>query len=105
MIERHFVPRNRVMTFTTDLTEVTAVRIFFFVAAYTFRSGVAEGLVRVAVNAFFLAVLAEQWERRQVVIKKHRVLPADFGMTIFTLLTERFFVGVIVQMAASTRSV
>ena len=102
MIESHLVPGNRVMAFTTDLTKITAMRVFFFVAGYTFRPSVAKGLVRMAVNAFFLAVLAEQRESRQVVIKKYRVLPADFGMTIFTLCTERFFVGVIIQMAAIT---
>ena len=103
MIESHFVPRDRVMAFAADLTEITAMRIFFFVAAHTFRSGVAKGLIRMAVNAFLLAVLAEQWKRCQVVIKKHRILPVDLGMAVFTLCAERFFVAVIVQVAAVTR--
>ena len=58
MIESHFVPGDRVMTFAADLTKITAMRVFFFVAANTFRSGVAEGLVSMAVSTFFLAVFA-----------------------------------------------
>jgi len=62
VIESHFVPGNRVMAFTADQTKITAMRVFIFVAVHTFRSGVAKSLARMAVSAFFLAVLAEQWE-------------------------------------------
>ena len=59
VIESHLVPSNRVMAFTADLTEITAMRVFVLVAAQTFRPGVAKGLVRMAVSTFFLTLLAE----------------------------------------------
>jgi hypothetical protein len=91
------------MALTACSIKVTAMRIFFFMAGNAFRFGVPEGLVRMAINTFFLAVLAEQWKRSQSVIKKHRILPANLCMAVLALCAERFFVGVIVQVAAITR--
>ncbi len=39
--------------------KITAMWIFLFVACNTFRLGIPEGLIRMAINAFLLAVLAE----------------------------------------------
>ena len=103
VIESHFVPADGVMALTTCPVKVTAMRIFFLVASNAFRLGVPKGLVRMAINAFFFAVLAEQWKRSQFMVKKHRILPVNFGMAVLALCAERFFVGVIVQVAAITR--
>jgi len=59
VIESNLVPANGVMALTTCPIKVTAMRIFFFVAGNAFRLGVPKGLIRMAINAFFLAVLAE----------------------------------------------
>jgi hypothetical protein len=100
VIESYLVPGNRVMALPACPIKVTAMRIFFFVAGNAFRLGVPKGLVRMAINAFFLAVLAEQWKRSQFMVKKHRILPVNFGMAVLALCAERLFVGIIVQVAA-----
>ena len=105
VIESYFVPADGVMALTACPIKVTAMRIFFFVAGNAFSLGVPKGLVRMAINAFFLAVLAEQWKRSQFMVKKHRILPVNFGMAVLALCAQRFFVGVVVQMAAITRRV
>ena len=59
VIEAYFVPGNRVMALPACPIPVTALRIFLFVACNTFRVGIPEGLIRMAINAFLFAVLAE----------------------------------------------
>lgn len=59
VIKSHFFPGNRVMALPACPIEITAMWVFLFVACNTFRLGIAEGLIRMAINAFLLAVLAE----------------------------------------------
>ena len=70
--------------------------IVFLVAGNTIGLRIRERLSDVAGITFFLAVLAEQRESSQIVIKKYRILPVDFRVTNFTLGADTSLVRIVV---------
>lgn len=103
VIEQPQVPGNRVVTGFAVALEDAFVMIVLEMAIDTHAAGIGKRLRCVTVVALDLAVSAQKRKSRQVVIKKHRVLPVNLSMTIRTLGTERPVVGVIVEVTGVAR--
>ena len=84
MVEVPKVPGNWIVAGITTPGETAAMWVILVVAAGALRLHLFVSLRLVTVFTFVVIVRAEQRKRRQVVIKKDRILPVDFGMAGFT---------------------
>jgi hypothetical protein len=106
VIERPDVPGNRVMAGVAAVIEIASMRVVFAMTGYAIGFDVRKnpgGLIgaghgSVTISAFVLSMLAQQGKCREVVIEEYGVVPVDFGVTILTLSTESFLVGILVEM-------
>lgn len=62
VIERPFIPPNRVVAGRALVIEITAMRIVIRMAGNALRFGVREYLSLVTVNTFCLTMHAKQWK-------------------------------------------
>lgn len=102
VIEQPQIPGDRVMAGVAIVFEATVVIVVFQMTgnAIFFSVDVNTGLV--TVRAFDIAVLAEQRESRQVMVKKRCLFPDDFVMTVFTAFSLGAFMRTILKMARRT---
>ena len=90
------------MTGLTALFEQTLVRIVLPMTANTTACGVRKMLCLVAGLALDIAVLTEQREAREIVIKERCVFPNGLIMAIVALRTQGAVVRIVVQVTRIT---
>jgi hypothetical protein len=106
VIECPDVPGDRVMAGVAAVIEIASMRVVFAMTGdavgFDVRKNpcglIGDGLGSVTVLAFVLSMLAQQGECREVMIEEYGIVPVDFGVTILALGTERFLVGILVEM-------
>lgn len=85
VIELPLQPVNRVVARGTVVLEATVVRIVFTVTIHTIFWRIFKYVRLVTRLAFLAAVLAEQWETCQIVIKKHVSWPRHIVVAVLAL--------------------
>jgi len=106
VIERPDVPGDRVMAGVAAVIEIAPMRVVFAMTGDAIGLDLRENpggfigddLGSVTILAFVLSMLAQQGKRREVMVEEYGILPVDFAVTILALSTERFLVGVLVEM-------
>lgn len=98
VIKEPEIPGDRVMARVTVVGENAIVVVVLNVAADTRLIRIDIDLGFMAIDAFNISVLAEQWKARQVMIEKWCVLPEDFVMAVAALISLCSFMRVIIKM-------
>ena len=85
VIELPLQPVNRIVARGAVVLEATVVRILLAVAIHTIFGCILEYVRLVTRIAFLAAMLAEQWEACQIVIKKHVFWPRYIVVAVLAL--------------------
>ena len=103
VIEQPQVPGDRVVTGTTIVSKIAAVRIIIDIvmAGDALGVGVSEYLTEVAGFTFDIVMVAEQRKMGQVMIEIRRLLPDALVVTAITLSILAPFMNIVVQMAGN----
>jgi len=105
VIELPLQPVNRIVARGAVVLEATVVRILLAVAIHTIFGCILEYVRLVTRIAFLAAMLAEQWEACQIVIKKHVFWPRYIVVAVLALdaLRAEMWVVFLVTGIASRR--
>ena len=99
MVKCPELPGDRVMACVAIIFKSTVMTIVLQMAGNAARLDVGKTLAGMAVITLFLLVLTEQWKTGQTMIKKYRVLPVNFGVTLLAKCTQGGLVDIVTQMA------
>lgn len=102
VIERPYIPADRVVAGVAAVKEVAAMRVVLSVTGSATAFCIGESLGGVAILTFILFVHAVQRESCQVVVEKYRVLPVDLGVTALALHARSALMWIVVQVASVT---
>jgi hypothetical protein len=99
MVKCPELPGDRVMACVAIIFKSTVMAIVLQMAGNAARLDIGKTLADMAVSTLILLVLTEQWKTGQTMIKKYRVLPVNFGMTLLAKRTQGCLVDIVTQMA------